>query len=123
MTGLARGAHRVIAIPDSGNPQSPVQVVCGVADLTRFGNNTHIYTADSATYIGDFPAIMSGAEAIRVRPGQQPALICTTGANTAGTDFTPVTASFTRINSRVVRRADPVATANPQATGPINPGQ
>jgi hypothetical protein len=109
--GAYQVSFQATVIPTSGDPQSPVQVVCGVADLNTMGNNTHIYTADSSTYIGDFPAIMSGAEAIRVGPQQQPALICTTAGNSPATDFTlykPVTASFIHINSHVVRAAQPL---------------
>ena len=109
--GSYQVSFKAIVIPSAGDPQSPTQVVCGVVDLLTFGPRTDVYTADSATYLGGFPAIMSGAETARVRPGQKPGLVCTTAANTPGTDFTlfkPVTASFLRINSRDVRRSVPV---------------
>jgi hypothetical protein len=112
---IAPGAYDVsfkaAVIPANGSPQAPVQVVCGVADLHTIGPRTHIFTADSATYIGDFPAIMSGAEAVRIAAKQQPVLICTTASNTPGSDFrlfSPITASFTALNSREIKTAAPV---------------
>jgi hypothetical protein len=119
--GLYELSFKAAIIPRRGSVQAPVQAICGVADLLTFGPRTHIYTADSATYIGDFPAVMSGAEVVRIRSAQQPALICTTAGNTAGVNFRlfqAVTASFTRINSREVRSAQPL----PNPTGK-NAGQ
>lgn len=115
---VAVGAYQVsfkaVAIPSTGTPQAPTQLVCGVADLpTLATGNPFIYTAQVATYIGDFPAIISGAEAVRVRSGQQPGVLCTTSSNTAGTKFTlfkPVTVSFTKINAREVRKAERLTT-------------
>jgi hypothetical protein len=109
-TGAYHVSFKAVVIPSTGTTQAPTQVVCGVADLpTLGGNNPRIYAAQVATYIGDFPAIVSRSEAVRILPGQQPGLLCTTAANTEGTDFTlftPVTASFTKLNSREVRKAE-----------------
>jgi hypothetical protein len=107
--GIYQVSFKAIVIPRRGDVQDPVQVVCGVADLLTVGASTHVYTADSATYIGTFPAIMSGAEVVRIRAAQQPGLLCTTAANTGGVNFRlfkAVTASFTRLNSREVRSAE-----------------
>jgi hypothetical protein len=109
--GTYQVSFKAVVIPHRGTVQAPVQVVCGVADLLTLGSRTHVYTADSATYIGDFPAIMSGAEVVRITPGQKPGLLCTTAANTAGVRFrlfAPVTASFIKVNSREVRTAAPM---------------
>jgi hypothetical protein len=110
--GAYQVSFKAVAIPSTGSPQAPTQLVCGVADLPTLATNyPFIYTAQVATYIGDFPAIISGSEAVRVRSGQRPGLLCTTAANSAGTKFTlftPVTASFTRLNGRELRTADRV---------------
>jgi hypothetical protein len=107
--GIYQVSFKAAIIPRRGSVQMPVQSICGVADLRTLGSSTHIYTADSATYIGAFPSIMSGAEVVRIRPAQSPGLVCTTASNTAGAHFrlfSAVTASFTRVNSREVRSAE-----------------
>jgi hypothetical protein len=112
--GAYQVSFKAVAIPSTGTPQAPTQLVCGVADLpTLATDNPFIYTAQVATYIGDFPAIVSGAESVRVRSGQQPGVLCTTSSNTAGTKFTlftPVTVSFTKLNAREVRKAERLTT-------------
>jgi hypothetical protein len=105
-------SFQAVLFPSTGTALEPVPVVCGVVDALTLGPRTRIYTADSTTYVGSLPAAMSGAETVRIRPGQQPALVCSTAGNTPGTDFTlfrPVTASFVKINSRDVREAAVIA--------------
>jgi hypothetical protein len=115
--GAYQVGFKAAVIPRRGSPQLPVQVVCGIADFNTIGPRTHIYTADSATYMGGFPAIMSGAEAVRIRPGTQPVLLCTTQSGATGTVFrlfAPVTASFTALNSRTVQTAQQIVTRGSQ---------
>jgi hypothetical protein len=107
-------SFQAVVFPSTGSALDPVPVVCGVVDVLTLGPRTRIYTADSTTYVGSLPAAMSGAETVRIRPGQQPALICSTEGNAPGTDFAlfrPVTASFVKINSREVRSAAVVVPA------------
>jgi hypothetical protein len=105
-------SFKALVLPHEGDVDAPVGVICGVADVNTFGERTHVYTADSSLYQGGFPAVMSGAEVVRIQPGARPGLICTTAAGAEGVDFTlfsPVTASFTRIGTRDVRRAHPIS--------------
>jgi len=86
--------------------------VCGVVDVETLGEETRIYAAGADGYVANFPAFMSAADVVRVRPGQRPGIVCTSSDNvTEFALFGPVTASFTRIDSREVRRAEPVQVA------------
>lgn len=123
-TAVPAGNYQVsfqaVVLPSTGSASEPVPVVCGVVDALTLGPRTRIYTADSTTYVGNLPAAMSGAETVRIRPGQQPALICSTAGDMQGTDFTlfrPVTASFVKINSREVREAAVVPTQGVSGLG------
>jgi hypothetical protein len=105
-------SFKALLLPHEGDVDAPVGVICGLADINTLGERTHVYTADSSLYQGGFPAVMSGAEVVRIRPGAQPGLICTTAAGAEGVDFTlfsPVTASFTRIGTRDVQRVPPIS--------------
>jgi hypothetical protein len=106
--GVYEASFKALVIPASGTVGTPVGVICGIADLNTVGASTHAYTADSASYNGQFPAIMSGAETIRIRSSNRPGLTCFITGNTDFKLFKPLTASFTKINSRSVQTASPV---------------
>src|SRR4051812_26241829 len=65
-------SFKALVLPHEGDVDVPVGVICGVADVNTFGERTHVYTADSSLYEGGFPAVMSGAEVVRIRPGARP---------------------------------------------------
>jgi hypothetical protein len=105
--------------PDNVAQGTTVGVICGVADLATLGPTTRVYTADSSLVSGDsgFPALMSGADTVRIGTGADPGIVCTTSTQGDFTLFHAVKASFTRVNSRVVKQATPVP------TGPARPGR
>lgn len=104
-------SFKAFVVPDSVTPGTSVDVICGVADLNTVGSNTHVYTADSATYSNGFPTLMSGADTVRISKTADPGIVCTTSTGTNFTLFKSITASFTRVNIRTVRTAKPVAPA------------
>ncbi len=105
--GVYQASFRALVTPAAGTASAPVDVICGIADLNTVGQSTHAYTADSASYNGQVPAIMSGAETIRIRSANRPGLACFTSTNTDFKLFKPLSASFTKINSRSVQTASP----------------
>ncbi len=85
-----------------------VDVVCGLADLRTIGGaSPNVYTANSTTYSGRFPNLMSGAETVRVTSAALPGLLCTTSDGEDFTLFKPVTTSWTPINHRNVVTLSP----------------
>jgi hypothetical protein len=111
---VAPGAYQVsfkaFVVPDAVAPGTSVDVICGVADLNTIGPHTTVYAADSATYSNGFPTLMSGADTVRIKKAADPGIVCTTATNIDFMLFKPITASFTRVNSRTVKSAKPVPT-------------
>jgi hypothetical protein len=106
--GVYQASFKASVTPAAGTAIAPVDVICGIADLNTGGQSTHAYTADSASYHGQLPAFMSGAETIRIKTANQPGLACFTSTNSDFKLFKPLSASFTKINSRSVQTASPV---------------
>jgi hypothetical protein len=75
-----------------------------------------VYTADSATYSNGFPTLMSGADTVRIGKQADPGIVCATSTNTNLTLFKAITASFTHVNSRIVKTAAPVPNPQPRAS-------
>ncbi len=101
--GVFQASFNVLAFPTA---TPALELICGVVDLSTFGSRTRVYVADSASSSGTFPAAVSGAEAIRIKPGADPGLICAADSDFAL--FKPATASLTPINHRSGGPAEPV---------------
>lgn len=109
--GIYQVSFKAFLNPDSPAPGNTVDVICGVADLNTIGPRTHVYTADSATFTGTgFPTLMSGAETVRIGDTTNPGIVCTTTGG-AFMLFKPITASWTPINHRTVKVAQPATLA------------
>lgn len=103
--------------------QGPANFVCGVLDLETFGTNDQtIYVAASAPYLGATdggpPAAVSGAATVRVRAGATPGAVCFPESGTFQF-FKPLSVSFTRIDSREQRVAEPLALGRPLRGNPF----
>ena len=103
--------------------QTPANFICGVLDISTFGTeNQVIYAASSAMYTGGSPAAVSGSAVVRLRHGASPGAVCFPESGQFQF-FKPLRVSFTRINSRDVRVAEPleqqgrVREANPFGSG------
>jgi hypothetical protein len=116
-SGAYQVSFKAFVIPDAVTPGSTVDVICGVADLNTIGPNTTVYTADSATYSNQFPTLMSGSDTVRIRKNADPGIVCTTSTGTNFTLFEPITASFTRVDQRSVKTADPVPVQKARVLG------
>jgi hypothetical protein len=112
--GVYQASFKAVVIPDSVAPGTTTEVVCGLADLSTIGEETHVYTADSATYAGQFPAFVSGAETVRITRSADPGMVCATSDQSAFTLYTPVTSSWTRVDHRTVEQASPVVIPSAQ---------
>ncbi|MGC4112519.1 MAG: hypothetical protein QM747_19270 [Nocardioides sp.] len=119
VTPVEPGAYQVsfkaFVFPDAVAPDSTLDVICGVADLNTLGPNTTVYTADSATFGNQFPALMSGADTVRIRNGANPGIVCSTSTGADFSLFKPISASFTRVDHRSLEVAE---SASPAATQP-----
>jgi hypothetical protein len=106
--GVYQASFKAMVTPADGTPGAPTGVICGIADLNTVGPSTHVYTAESASYLGQFPAIMSGGETVRIKAANRPGLVCTISIDGDFKLFKPLSASFTQINSRRIQTATPV---------------
>ena len=66
-SGAFQVSFKAFVVPDAVPPGSSVDVICGVADLSTVGENTTVYTADSAIHGDQFPTLMSGSDTVRIR--------------------------------------------------------
>ena len=99
----------------------PANFVCGVLDIATFGTDDQtIYVASSAPYLagtnGGPPAAVSGSATVRVRSGTTPGAVCFPETGTFQF-FEPLSVTFTRINSRQNRAAEPVPLAGVAGRG------
>lgn len=107
--GIYQASFNALVIPNPQTPGSTVDVICGLIDLDTIGPRTRVYTADSAAFSGgSFPAVMSGAETVRVRASANPALVCVTSTADDFTPLKPLTATWTPINHRKVVAVDAI---------------
>lgn len=105
--GRYQVTFKVLASPEEA-PDQVAGMLCGVVDLDSLGPNTRVYTADSGNAMDGgmgSPVAMSGAEAIRIRPGANPGVYC--GSNSSEFTLFAASASFTTITSRRVKNAVP----------------
>ena len=105
--GAYQVTFKVLATPDSA-PESVSGMICGVLDLNSLGESPNVYVADSGNLLdggGGIPIAMSGAEMVRIKGTENPALYCSSN----GPDFTLFAASvsLTRINARTVKNTEP----------------
>lgn len=110
--GVYQASFSALVMPDQPAPGTSIDVICGVADLDTLGPNTHVYTAESAGYDGIFPAVMSGAETVRIRASEHPAILCTTEQGGFSL-FKPVLSSWTPIGHRKVVTVKPAPSPSP----------
>jgi hypothetical protein len=92
------------------------EVICGMADLKTVGGDTPtIYTAESGSNSGQgVPTLISGAGTVRITTAATPGIVCVRPTDGGDfTFFTPLTATWTRINHREVKPARPVTTPLP----------
>ena len=80
--------------------------ICAVGDLTSFGGNPRLYTADSAVGTNQFPGIMSGSATVRIPPNATPGIFCVTPGGSDFLLFKPLKVSFTPVNHHRLRSAD-----------------
>jgi hypothetical protein len=112
--GAYHASFKAVIIPDPVEPGTTTETVCGLADLDTIGQDTRVYTADSATYAGQLPAFVSGAETVHIAPSVNPGVVCATSDKSAFTLYTAITTSWTRVDHRRVEPATPftLPTAN-----------
>jgi len=104
--------------------QAPANFICGVLDISTFGSeNQTIYVASSAIYTGAAPAAVSGSATVRVRDDVSPGAVCFPESGQFQF-FKPLRITFTRINSRDVRVAEPLESARalPREANPFGSG-
>lgn len=105
--GVYQASFKAFLFPNPATPGTSVEVICGLADLnTVTSSNAQVYTAESSTYSGNFPVLMSGAESVRIVPPANPGLLCVTSTGDDFTLFKPVTTSWTPINHRRVESVE-----------------
>jgi hypothetical protein len=111
-SGKYQVSFRAGIVAQQATPTTPVDTVCGVADLASAGSDhVHVYVASSATFSGQIPAFVSGSEVVRLSKAARPGLIC--AATGSFSFYTRPHASFATLSSRTSQRAAraPIAAA------------
>ncbi|MEJ7706845.1 MAG: hypothetical protein WKF82_05875 [Nocardioidaceae bacterium] len=97
--GIYQASFKAFVIPQDLAPgTTSVDVICGLANLNTLGPRTHVYAADSATYSGQSPNLLSGAETVRIGASANPGMLCVIPSNEDFQLGGRVTSSWTPVN-------------------------
>jgi hypothetical protein len=111
--GIYQASFTAGVTSESSGQTTGDEVICGVADLNTLGNRTHVFMADSTVSMGNgAPAFLSGAQTVRITANVRPGLVCSMQTSTTVPFgfFSPLKASFAKVDSRMNLDAPPVDT-------------